>query len=74
MPKTSKVTIGPTQPIEGGNPPNPATQLREGSVPVRHFPDQVIRKPFPLPTKSSRHRTEGPSNDEFNQPGREEKV
>lgn len=67
-----KVVIGPTEPLPSGlNPPNPADQLRLGSVPIRTTPDQTLRRPFSVPYKPSLHRNEGLSNDEFNQPTRD---
>ena len=64
----TSVTIGPTQPVPGGEPPNPADSLRTGQLGTRHFADQVQRRPFSEPTKSFLHRYEGPSNEEFNVP------
>src|SRR5580700_4158538 len=69
-----KVVIGPTEPIEGSNPPNPAETLRTGQLGTRTFPQFVARRNFTIPTKSILHRDQGPSNDQFNQPGYEEGV
>jgi hypothetical protein len=63
-----KVVIGPSQPIEGVVPINPAEILRTGQLGTRTFPDQVTRRPFKDPTKSFLHRAHGPSNDEVGQP------
>ncbi len=74
MATKQKVTIGPTQPVPGSEPPNPAEVLRTGALGTRHFSDQVQRRPFSIPTKAPCYRYEGISNDEFNQPGHEEGV
>ena len=63
-----KVTIGPTESIEGYNPPNPAEALRVGSLGTRTFPDQVTRRGFQDQTRTPLHRAHGLSNEEVGQP------
>lgn len=71
MAKTPKTpSIGPTEPIEGSIPPNPADALRTGQLGTRHFSDQTERRPFSVPVRGMLHRAHGLSNDEFNQPTR----